>query len=129
MVRETSPPQAAFGSAALRLLDDRGERRRLGNGEGLTAPCGRLQFPGRGQAGDKAAIGQPLLTHRCVDALNPQRAELALAILAVAVGVLHPLVDRGLGGADGVFSPLTEYLGGFQHFLVLGVGGYAPFDA
>ena len=53
-----------------------------------------------------------MLAHRGVDALDPQGAELALAVLAVAVGVLHRLVDRGLGGADGVLAAAEEALGG-----------------
>src|ERR1700761_7010005 len=91
---------------ALRLLDDRGERRRLGE------PLAVDFDPSRCKAGNKAAVGQPVLAHRRVDALNPQGAKLALAVLAVAVGVLHRLVDRGLGGADGVLAPAKEALGG-----------------
>ena len=70
-----------------------------------------------------------MLAHRRVDPLDPQRAELALAVLAVAVGVLHRLVDRGLGGADGVLAAAEIALGGLQNLLVLGVGGNAPLDA
>src|ERR1700722_16351277 len=123
--------KAALGGLrqrAFRLLDDRSERRRLGNGE--VGQHLAVDFdPRRGKAGNKAAVGQPMLTHRRIDALNPQSAKLALAVLAVAIGVLHRLVDRGLGGADRVLAPAKETLGGLEYFLVFGVGGYAPFDA
>src|SRR3984885_13258751 len=123
--------KAALGGLrqrALRLLDDRGEGRRLGNGE--VGQNLAVDFdPRRGKAGNKAAVGEPMLAHRRIDALNPQSAKLALAILAVAIGVLHRLVDRGLPGADGVLAPAKEALGGLKHLLVFGVSGYAPFDA
>src|ERR1700722_4259300 len=123
-----TPASGGLRQRAFRLLDDRGERSGLGNGE--VGQHLAVDFdPRRGQAGDKAAVSQSLLTHRRVDALNPQSAKLALAVLAVAISVLHRLVDRGLGGADGVLAPAKEPLGGLQHLLVLSVGGYAPFDA
>src|ERR1700722_13128697 len=59
-----------LGQRAFGLLDDRGEGCGLGNGEvgqHLTVdfnPC-------RGKAGNKPAIGQPVLAHRRIDALNP----------------------------------------------------------
>ena len=71
-----------------------------------------------------------MLAHRRVDALDPQRAELALAVLAVAVGVLHRLVDGGLGGADGVLAAAEKAFGGLRGlFLCLAWDGYAAFDA
>src|ERR1700744_3505899 len=122
---------AALGSlrqSALRLLDDRGEGRRLGDGE--VGQNLAVDFdPSRGKAGDKSAVGQAVFTHRRIDALNPQSAKLALAVLAIAVGVLHRLVDSSLGGADRVLAPAKITLGGLEHLLMLGVGGYAPFDA
>src|SRR5690606_7995684 len=78
---------------------------------------------------DKAAVGQAVLTHGGVDALDPERTEGALLGLAVAVGVLQALVDSGLGRADGVLAPAIEALGSLQNLLVLGVGGNAPLDA
>src|SRR5690606_13187603 len=41
-----------------------------------------------GQTIDETAIGQALLTDSRIDALDPQSAERALAILAVAIGIL-----------------------------------------
>src|SRR6266478_9640067 len=49
------------------------------------------------EAVDKSAVGQPVLAHRGVDALDPQPAEGALLALAVAIGILHGLLDRLLG--------------------------------
>src|SRR5580700_2314694 len=133
-LRATFPPRGkgrnsgGLGQRAFRLLDDRGECRRLGNGE--VGQHLAVDFdPRRGKAGNKAAVGQPVLAHRRIDALNPQSTKLALAILAVAIGVLHRLVDRGLSGADRILAPAKETLGGLEHFLVFSVGGNAPFDA
>jgi hypothetical protein len=70
-----------------------------------------------------------VLPHRRVEPLDPERAESALPVLAVAVGVLQALFDRLLGDADGVLAPAIKALGGLQNLLVLGMGGDAPFDA
>src|SRR5438552_498672 len=112
----------------LRRLDDRGEGRGFGNGE-LGEHLAIDLDPRPGEAGNEPAVGQPVLARRRVDALDPQRAEFALAVLAVAIGVLHRLVDRGLGGADRVLAATEVALGGFENLLVLGVGRYAPLDA
>src|ERR1700722_638963 len=69
------------------LADDRFEGRRLGDGkvrEHLTVD----HDVGLGEAGDEAAVIEPERAHRGIEALDPQRAECALAPLAVAVGVL-----------------------------------------
>ena len=70
-----------------------------------------------------------LLAHRGVDALDPQGAEIALAVLAVAVGVLERLLHRLLGDADGVLATAVKALGGLQDLLVLGVARRASFHA
>src|SRR5208283_2183481 len=113
---------------ALRLLDDRGEGGGLADGE-LGEDLAIDLDPRRSERRDKPAVGEAVLAHRRVDPLDPQGAELALAVLAVAVGVLHRLVDGGLGGADGILAAAEEALGLLQNLLVLGVGGYAPLDA
>ena len=69
------------------------------------------------------------LARRGVDALDPQRPERPLADLAVAVGVLAGLIDRGLGRADGVLAAAVETLGLLENFFVPCVGRYAPCDA
>src|SRR5260221_10057672 len=85
--------------------------------------------PGPIKAVDKSGVSHALETGRGVDPLDPQRAEAALADLAVAVGILAGLVHRGLGRADGVLAAAVEALGLLKDLLVLGVGGDAPFDA
>ena len=68
-----------------------------------------------------SAVVQAERPHRGVEALDPERAEGALAPLAVAEGVLLRLLDRLLGDADGVLAPAVIALGGLEDFLVLGV--------
>src|SRR5208282_5945256 len=117
-----------LGQMALGLFDDRGEGRGLGDCE-LGQHLAVDLDPGRREAGNEPAVGQPVLARRRVDPLDPQGAELAFAVLAVAVGVLHRPVDRGLGGADRVLAAAGIAFGGLENLLVLGVGGYAPLDA
>src|SRR5690606_16929880 len=81
------------------------------------------------QAVNEAAVGQAVLTDSSIDALDPQSAEIALAILPVAICVLKRLLNRLLGDADGVLATAVETLGLGKNLLVLSVGGYAPFDA
>src|SRR5262249_9658429 len=85
--------------------------------------------PGLAETVDKSAVGEAVLAHRGVDALDPEGAEGALLALAVAVGVLHRLLDRLLGDPDRVLAPAVVALGGFQHLLVLGMGGDAALYA
>src|SRR5271156_5138331 len=81
------------------LVDDGLERGGVGPcdvGEDLAVDFDAGQF----KAVHKSRISQAFEPGRGVDALDPQGAELTLAHLAVAVGVLAGLVDRGLGRAD-----------------------------
>src|SRR6185312_4844148 len=82
-----------------------------------------------GKAVDKPAVGHSERPHRGIEALDPQRAEGALLALAVAEGVLPGLVDRGLGGSDGVLAATVKAFGGLVDFLVLGVRGHTAFNA
>jgi hypothetical protein len=68
---------------------------------------------------DQAAIGQAVLSRGGVDTLDPQRAEIALADLAVAIGILQRLLDRLLGDPDGVLAAAVESLGLARTFLCL----------
>src|SRR5947199_10395669 len=110
------------------LFGDRLERRRLGDGEirqHLAVDCdARLR-----QAVDEDAVGHAERAHGRVQALDPERAEGALLALAVAEGILPGLLDRSLGGADGVLAAAAETLGGLVDFLVPGVRGHTAFDA
>src|SRR5215212_3649566 len=85
--------------------------------------------PGLAETVDKSRIGQAVLAHRRVEPLDPERAEGALLVLAVAVGVLQALLDRLLGDADRVLAAALEAFRLRENLLVLGVGGDAPFDA
>src|SRR5262249_16006710 len=65
----------------LELADQRAERRRLVDGHvgqhlAIDLDAGLVE------AVDETAVGDPLLVHRRIDALDPQRAERALAVLA-----------------------------------------------
>ena len=59
---------------------------------------------GRLQARHEPAVRQPVLARRRVDADDPQAAEVALALLAVAVGVGEPALDGLAGLAIGLAS-------------------------
>src|SRR5713226_1858395 len=112
----------------LGLFSDRLKRRRLVDGE-IRQHLAVDRNARLGQAVDKDAVGHAERAHRGVDALDPQRAEGAFLALAVAKGVLPGLLDRGLGGADGVLAAAVKTLGGLVDFLVLGVRGHTAFDA
>src|ERR1700688_2034186 len=112
----TSRKYAAAGRRALRrqrslgLFGDRLERRRFGDGE-IRQHLAVDRDARLGQAVDEDAVGHADRAHRGVDALDPQRAEGALLALAVAEGILPGLLDRGLGGADGVLAAAAGNLG------------------
>src|SRR4051794_13688190 len=112
----------------LGLFSDRLERRRLMDGE-IRQNLAVHRDARLREAVDEDAVGHAERTHRGVEALDPQRAEGTLLALAVAEGVLPGLLDRGLGGADGVLAAAVETLGGLVDFLVLGVRGHTAFDA
>src|SRR6266545_4631892 len=63
------------------------------------------------KAVDKSAVGEPVLAHRGVDALDPKPAECALLALAVAVAVLQGLLDGLLGDADRILAAAVVALG------------------
>ena len=85
--------------------------------------------PGEFQRVNELAIGQSLGADRSVDALDPQRAEVAFLNLAVAIGVLPGLLDSLAGNPDRVLATAVLALRGIEDPLVLGAGGYTPFDA
>src|ERR1700733_1554126 len=116
------------GERGFYLPDDRLERRRLADreiGQNL-AVHGDV---GLAQAGDETAVIEPERPPRGIEALDPQCAEGTLAPLAVTEGVLVRLLHRLLGDADGVLAPAVIALGGFENFLVLGMGCDAALDA
>ena len=80
-----------------------------------------------GQAVNEAGIGEIQLAARGVNALNPERAEIALADAAVAISVLASLFHRLIGDAESVFAAAVIAFGFADDFLVAGVGGDASF--
>src|SRR4029079_8226797 len=75
------------------------------------------------------AVGQTFGANRGVDPLDPQSAEAPLLHLAVSIGVLPGLLDGLAGDANGVLAAAVIALRLVQNPLVLGAGGYTPFDA
>src|SRR6185437_8594705 len=84
---------------------------------------------GAGEPADKSAIGDAMLAAGRVDALDPQGAEIALALLAADVVVLQRLVDRGVGRGDVVLAAAAEALGLLQDFVAAGAAGYCAGSA
>src|SRR5271163_2700791 len=128
LVGEGKTSSRRLGQMPLGSLDDRGECRRLGDREVREHLAVDLDAS-RDQARDEAAVGETVFARSRVDALNPQGAEFALAVLAVAVGILHRLFNGLLRRANGILAAAEIAFGGAQNFLVLGVGSYAAFDA
>src|SRR5262249_4521338 len=75
------------------------------------------------EAADKSAVGQPVLAHGGVDALNPQGAEIPLLQLAADIGVLHRTVDGGIGAGDRVLAAPVEALRLFEDAFSAAVRG------
>ena len=100
------------------LIDQRLEARGVLDGE-IGQHLAVDLDPGLVQAVDKSSVGEPVLAHRRVDALDPERAERALLTLAVEVLVLQRLLDRLLGDPDRVLAPAAVALGGVRTFLCL----------
>ena len=89
---------AAAASAALGLLDEGGEGRRVGHrhvGEDLAVELDLGEL----QAVHEGVVGEAVLAGAGVDAHDPQLAELALAHAAVAIGVLEAALDLFFGAA------------------------------
>ena len=86
---------------------------------------------GQVQAVDEAGICQSLVmrTDSSVDTLDPQRAEVALAVLAVAGCVLVGLVDGLTGNLEGALAAAIVTFGGLDDLLVTGVSYGSTFNA
>src|SRR5262249_60394623 len=90
---------------------------------------GAHKNPRLAETADEAAVGEPEGPHCRVEPLDPERAEGALATLAVSIGVLVGFLYRLLCDANGILAPSVITLGGLQYFFVLGVRGDTAFDA
>src|SRR5262249_10916557 len=118
-----SGPEARFG-----LLDDTPERRFIENREvredlAIDLDAGFLQ------ARHELAVGHARGASAGVDARDPERAEVALLVAAVAVGVLPRAHHRFLGDAIDVLAPAAVTLGLLQDFLVARARRYSTFYA
>ena len=108
------------------LFHDRLKSGRLADGE-IGQHLAIDGQPGLRQSGNEPAVVQSERPHCRVQALDPERAESALAPFAVAEGVLVRLLDRLLGDTDRILATAIVALGGFQDFLVFGVRRDATF--
>ena len=96
----------------------------------LTVSASRITANTTTGVGGGIFVGGTLtVTRSRIDALDPERTEAPLLYLAVAIGVLHRLLDRLLGDPDGILAPAVVAASLFQDFLVLGMGRNAPLDA
>src|SRR4029453_19051590 len=114
--------------SGLGLFDDCLEGRGLANGKvgQHLAINGQTRF---GEASYEAAVIQPEWPHRRVQALDPERAECALAPLAIAESILVRLLHRLLGDANRVFAAAIIAFGGLEDLLVLGMRRDTTLDA
>ena len=67
-----------------------------------------------------------MLAHGGIDALNPERAEIALFGAAITIGILARLFYGLAGDADRVLAAAILAFGLLQNCLMTGVGGYTP---
>src|SRR5687767_2998271 len=81
------------------------------------------------EARHEHAVAHAQLAHRGVDARDPQRAEGALLVAAVAVGVLPRLHYRLLGDAVDVLATAPESLGLLEDLLVARARRYSALDS
>lgn len=81
------------------------------------------------KAVDKSSVCHAFKAGGCIDPLDPQRAELALAYLAVAVSILPGLLNGLIGNPEGVFPAAIIAFGFLDNFTVAGVRCDAPFYA
>ena len=70
------------------------------------------------QAMDELAVVETIQPCAGIDALDPQSAEVALAIAAVAVGVEQGLQHRFIGAAEEPVPGAELSFGKFENFLV-----------
>src|SRR5262249_40624844 len=84
---------------------------------------------GLGEPGDEARIGQGMQTHRRIDALDPERAIIALLLLAPDIGELPGALDCGIRRAERVLATAVIALRLLQDFLVTRMRGHATFYA
>src|SRR5262249_44618062 len=117
-----------LGERLARHLDQGGEGRGVGHGEVGEHPPVDLDARCL-EALDEAVVGQPVRPRRGVNALDPKPAEVALAVLAVAVGIGHRVEDLLLGLAVQP-GPLTAVaLRTLEDYPALLLGVHRTLDA
>src|ERR1700733_14022906 len=79
--------------------------------------------PGLGKPADKSAVGQTVEAAACVDALDPEGAEIALLLLAADIVVLQRAIGRGIGRGDRVLAAAVEALGLLEDALAARMAG------
>src|SRR5690606_19299061 len=113
---------------ALRLLGQRGKPGRVVHGDVRQHLA--VQGDARlAQAVHETAVAQAVDAGRGVDAGDPQRAEIALLLLAVDVGVLLGLDDGLVGNAEHLAARVVITLGLAQDLLVTAACGDATLDS
>src|SRR3569833_2978573 len=66
---------------------------------------------GAGEPADKSAVGHAVLAASRVYALDPERAEIPLALLAADIIVLQRLIDSSIGRGDVVLATAAHAFG------------------
>src|SRR5690606_28964160 len=110
-------------SRLLRSLDDLGEGVRVVHGE-VGQDLAVERDLGAAQAAHQARVGAAVLAGRRVDAGDPEAAELALAVAAVAVRVAETLLHRVLGGRVDLAAAAPVALRHVQNLLPATARGY-----
>lgn len=80
------------------------------------------------EAVNKSPINEAVLTHAGVYALNPQCAEIAFPVLAIAIAILPGFFNSLDGGTEGILPASVIAFRSFDYLAVTGVLGDAPFD-
>ena len=66
---------------------------------------------------DELAVGDPIEAGSGIDTDDPETAEIAFALAAVAIGIYLGTVDSFSGGAEEATAPSPISLGLFEYFL------------
>src|SRR5262249_52009545 len=74
-------------------------------------------------------VGHAMLAGRSIDALDPEPAECALLVAAVAIGILQALLDLLDADAERHLGAAAIAFGELQDLLVTSVCSHAPLDA
>jgi large subunit ribosomal protein L20 len=117
-----------LGDGGLRHGDQAGERGLVVHGQvgqDLAVDLDACQL----QTLDQAVVGHPVSAGRRVDTRDPQLAEVALAVLAVAVGILHRVQHLLLGLAVQARTLSTVATGLLEQGTALLLGIDCPLDA